>query len=66
MRVKIGAKLELSRRCRARDRREALHCLGQLRVHFVRDGHDIRQKQAEIQPTGVLMQGSKDRHLKDS
>jgi Elongation factor P, C-terminal/Elongation factor P (EF-P) OB domain len=63
MRVKIGASWSLSRRCRPRDRREALHCLGQLRVHFVRDGHDIRQKQAEIQPTGVLMQGSKHRHL---
>ena len=45
---------------------EALHGLGQLRVHLVRDNHDIRQKQAEVQHAQVLMQCSEDRHLKDS
>ena len=46
--------------------REALHCLGQLRVYFVRDNHDVRQQQADIQHGEILMQCSKDGHLKDS
>jgi hypothetical protein len=46
--------------------REAV--FGQLRVHIVRDSHDIWQQQAEneIQQAEILMQCSEDRHLKDS
>jgi hypothetical protein len=46
--------------------REALHCLGQLCIHFVRNNHDIWQQQVEIQQAEILMQCSKNGYLKDS
>ena len=46
--------------------RVAIHRLGQLCIHFVRDDHDIRQECAEIQSGQMLVQRPKDGHLKDS
>ncbi len=45
---------------------KGVHCLRQLRIHLVRDDHDIRQQQVEIQSGQMPVQCSKDGHLKDS
>jgi hypothetical protein len=44
----------------------ALHRLCQLRIHFVRDRHNIRQQQAEVQRTQILLQRPKKRYLEYS
>lgn len=55
------------RRCGlSRDICEALHRLCQLRIHFIRDGHDIRQQQAEVQRTQIFLQRPKQRYLEYS
>jgi len=44
----------------------ALHCLCQLRIHFVRNGHNIGQQQTEVQRTQILLQRPKERYLEYS
>jgi hypothetical protein len=56
----------LRRCCLPGDIHVALHRLCQLRIHFVRDGHNIRQQQAEVQRTQILLQRPKKRYLEYS
>jgi len=46
-------------RCLPHDIHVAIHRLCQLRIHLIRDSHDIRQKQAEIECAYIALQ-----HLK--
>jgi len=59
-------KYELRRCWLPRDTHVALHRLCQLRIHFIRDSHDIRQQQAEVQRTKILLQRPKERYLEYS
>ena len=40
-----------------------IHRLCQLRIHLIRDGHDIGQQQAEIQRTYIALQHLEQGHL---
>jgi hypothetical protein len=44
----------------------AVHRLGQLRVDFVGDGHDVGQEETEIQSAEILLQGSEEGDLEDA
>lgn len=56
----------LRRRWLPRDTRVALHRLRQLRINLICDCHNIRQQQAEIQRTQILLQRPKERYLEYS
>ncbi len=44
----------------------ALHRLGQLRIHLVRDRHDIRQQRTEVQSSQILLQHPEEGYLEYS